>query len=138
MSNTDVDTQHLSIRSDEDVVHLRQCVRELMTAAGFSLLEQTKMITAASELARNTLRYGGGGEAQVQKLQTGSRKGIGLAFIDQGPGIADIDLALTDGYTTGGGMGVGLSGARRLADEFDIESAPGQGTTVQIRKWKPF
>lgn len=138
MSNTDVDTQHLSIRSDEDVVHLRQCVRELMTAAGFSLLEQTKMITAASELARNTLRYGGGGEAQVQRLQTGSRKGIGLAFIDQGPGIADIDLALTDGYTTGGGMGVGLSGARRLADEFDIESAPGQGTTVQIRKWKPF
>jgi len=119
-------------------VRLRQCVRELMAAAGFSLLEQTKMITAASELARNTLRYGGGGEAQVQKLQTGSRKGIGLAFIDQGPGIADIDLALTDSYTTGGGMGVGLSGARRLADEFDIESAPGQGTTVQIRKWKPF
>jgi serine/threonine-protein kinase RsbT len=138
LSNTDVDTQHLSIRSDEDVVRLRQCVRELMTAAGFSLLEQTKMITAASELARNTLRYGGGGEAQVQKLQTGARKGIALAFIDQGPGIADIDLALTDGYTTGGGMGVGLSGARRLADEFDIESAPGQGTTVQIRKWKPF
>jgi serine/threonine-protein kinase RsbT len=138
LSYTDVDTQHLSIRSDEDVVRLRQCVRELMIAAGFSLLEQTKMITAASELARNTLRYGGGGEARVRRLLTGSRKGIGLAFIDQGPGIADIDLALTEGYTTGGGMGVGLSGAKRLADEFDIESAPGQGTTVQISKWKAF
>ena len=94
MSYTNVDTQHLSLHSDEDVVRLRQCVRELMIAAGFSLLEQTMMITAASELARNTLRYGGGGEAQVQRLQTGARKGIGLAFIDQGPGIADIDLAL--------------------------------------------
>ncbi|GGY69236.1 anti-sigma regulatory factor [Pseudoduganella albidiflava] len=138
MSHTDADTQHLSLRSDEDVVRLRQCVRELMIAAGFSLLEQTKMITAASELARNTLRYGGGGEAHVRRLLTGSRKGIGLAFIDQGPGIADIDLALTEGFTTRGGMGVGLSGARRLADEFDIASAPGQGTTVQISKWKSF
>ncbi|WP_338771827.1 anti-sigma regulatory factor [Massilia sp. METH4] len=128
----------LPIRSDEDVVRLRQSVREQMIAAGFSLIDQTKMITAASELARNTLRYGGGGEAHLQKLLQGVRKGIGLTFIDHGPGIPDIARALTDGYTTGGGMGLGLSGAKRLADEFDIESAPGQGTTVRICKWKPY
>ncbi len=138
MSNNDVDAMVLPIRSDEDVVRLRQSVREQMIAAGFSLIDQTKMITAASELARNTLRYGGGGEAHLQKLLQGVRKGIGLTFIDHGPGIPDIARALTDGYTTGGGMGLGLSGAKRLADEFDIESAPGQGTTVRICKWKPY
>ncbi|WEF30836.1 ATP-binding protein [Pseudoduganella chitinolytica] len=138
MSNNDVDALVLPIRSDEDVVRLRQSVREQMIAAGFSLIDQTKMITAASELARNTLRYGGGGEAHMVKLANGMRQGIGLAFIDQGPGIADLKQALTDGFTTGGGMGLGLSGAKRLADEFDIESAPGQGTTVKISKWKPF
>jgi len=138
LSNNDVDAMVLPIRSDEDVVRLRQSVREQMIAAGFSLIDQTKMITAASELARNTLRYGGGGEAHLQKLLQGVRKGIGLTFIDHGPGIPDIARALTDGYTTGGGMGLGLSGAKRLADEFDIESAPGQGTTVRICKWKPY
>lgn len=138
MSNNDVDALVLPIRSDEDVVRLRQSVREQMIAAGFSLIDQTKMITAASELARNTLRYGGGGEAHMVKLANGMRQGIGLTFIDQGPGIADLKQALTDGFTTGGGMGLGLSGAKRLADEFDIESAPGQGTTVKISKWKPF
>jgi serine/threonine-protein kinase RsbT len=138
LSYTDVDVQVMPIRTDEDVVRLRQAVREQMIAAGFSLIEQTKMITAASELARNILRYGGGGETHVQKLLNGTRKGIELTFIDKGPGIPDIERALTDGYTTGGGMGLGLSGAKRLADEFDIESAPGQGTTVRISKWKPY
>lgn len=138
MSNNDVDALVLPIRSDEDVVRLRQSVREHMIAAGFSLIDQTKMITAASELARNTLRYGGGGEAHMLKLMNGMRRGLSLAFIDHGPGIADMKLALTDGYTTGGGMGLGLSGAKRLADEFEIESSPGIGTTVKICKWKPF
>lgn len=138
MSNSDVDAQVLPIRSDEDVVRLRQSVREQMIAVGFSLIDQTKMITAASELARNTLRYGGGGEAHMLKLLNGTRRGLSLAFIDHGPGIPDIAKALTDGYTTGGGMGLGLSGAKRLADEFDIESAPDQGTTVRISKWKPY
>jgi serine/threonine-protein kinase RsbT len=138
LSYNDVDAMVLPVRSDEDVVRLRQSVREQMIAAGFSLIDQTKMITAASELARNTLRYGGGGEAHMQKLLNGTRKGLGLTFIDHGPGIPDIARALTDGYTTGGGMGLGLSGAKRLADEFDIESAPDQGTTVRICKWKPY
>ncbi|GGB89103.1 ATP-binding protein [Pseudoduganella buxea] len=138
MSNNDVDALVLPIRSDEDVVRLRQAVRELMIAAGFSLIDQTKMITAASELARNTLRYGGGGEAHMLKLWQGMRQGVSLTFIDHGPGIEDMAKALTDGYTTGGGMGLGLSGAKRLADEFDIVSAPGEGTTVKISKWKPF
>lgn len=128
----------LPLRSDEDVVRLRQGVREHMVALGFSLIDQTKFVTAASELARNTLRYGGGGEAQLERLHQGARAGVGLAFIDQGPGIADIDLALRDGYTSGGGMGLGLSGAKRLADEFSIDSAPGAGTTVKIVKWKPY
>jgi serine/threonine-protein kinase RsbT len=138
LNQYDVDAQILPLRSDEDVVRLRQSVREQMIASGFSLIEQTKMITAASELARNTLRYGGGGEAHLLKLQNGLRRGIGLTFVDHGPGIADIAQALTDGFTTGGGMGLGLSGAKRLADEFDIVSAPGQGTTVKINKWKPY
>ncbi|HEY1151302.1 MAG TPA: ATP-binding protein [Pseudoduganella sp.] len=137
MSNHDVEALVLQIRSDEDVVRLRQAVREQMIAIGFSLIDQTKMITAASELARNTLRYGGGGEAHLIKLQH-NRRGLHVAFIDHGPGIADVEQALKDGYTTGGGMGLGLSGAKRLSDEFDIDSTPGQGTTVKITKWKPF
>ncbi|MGO4379487.1 anti-sigma regulatory factor [Pseudoduganella sp. RAF53_2] len=137
MSHNDVEALVLQIRSDEDVVRLRQAVREQMIAIGFSLIDQTKMITAASELARNTLRYGGGGEAHLIKCSNGKR-GLHVAFIDHGPGIPDIEQALKDGYTTGGGMGLGLSGAKRLADEFDIASEPGQGTTVKITKWKPF
>ena len=128
----------MPLRSDEDVVRLRQMVREQMVAAGFSLIDQTKIVTASSELARNTLRYGGGGEARVLHVNNGMRRGLALEFIDQGPGIPDIAQALKDGYTTGGGMGLGLSGAKRLSDEFEIESAPGAGTTVKIRKWKPF
>ena len=128
----------MPLRSDEDIVRLRQLVREQMVAAGFSLIDQTKLVTASSELARNTLRYGGGGEARVRQIHNGVKRGLSLEFSDQGPGIPDIELALRDGYTSGGGMGLGLSGAKRLSDEFEIESAPGMGTTVKIRKWKPY
>ena len=124
--------------TDEDVVRLRKLVREDMVTLKFSLTDQTKMVTAASELARNVLRYGGGGFAELEQLSLNGVKGVRATFIDEGPGIADMELAMTDGYTSGGGMGLGLSGARRLADDFDIQSAPGQGTTVTITKWKPF
>ena len=124
--------------TDEDVVRVRKLVRDQLVALGFSLIDQTKMVTAASELARNTLRYGGGGRAELLAVTNVGRRGLSVSFIDEGPGIADLDMALTDGYTTGGGMGLGLSGARRLADEFEIDSAPGKGTRVTIKKWKPF
>lgn len=119
-------------------MRLRQAVREQLVSLGFSLIDQTKIVTAASELARNTLRYGGGGEAHIGKLENGSRRGLGLSFVDQGPGIADVELALSDGFTSGGGLGLGLGGAKRLSDEFDIQTAPGQGTTIRIVKWKSF
>lgn len=138
MLMTDADAIVVPLQSDEDVVRLRQSVREALVSRGFSLVDQTKMVTAASELARNTLRYGGGGEARILQLSDGSRHGIALTFIDRGPGIADVALALKDGYTTGGGLGLGLSGAKRLSDEFDLQTAPGEGTTVTIKKWKPF
>jgi serine/threonine-protein kinase RsbT len=134
----DVHVNVVPLRADEDVVRMRQAVRECLVSIGFSLIDQTKMITAASELGRNTLRYGGGGEAHIQKVADGSRRGVILSFIDRGPGIADVDLALTDGFSTGNGMGLGLGGARRLADEFDMSTAPGAGTTVRIAKWKLF
>ena len=124
--------------TDEDVVRLRKLVRDDMVALKFSLTEQTKMVTAASELARNVLRYGGGGYAHLEQLARGGVQGVRATFIDHGPGIEDLDLAMTDGYTSGGGMGLGLSGARRLADEFDIDTKPGAGTTVTITKWRPF
>ena len=138
MIGNDVDVRVVQLRADEDVVRMRQAVRECLVSIGFSLIDQTKMITAASELGRNTLRYGGGGETHIHKVVDGSRRGVILSFIDQGPGIADVELALTDGYTTGNGMGLGLSGARRLADEFELNTAPGAGTTVRISKWKLF
>jgi serine/threonine-protein kinase RsbT len=131
-------TNVLPLKTDEDVVRLRKQVREDLVALGFSLIEQTKMVTAASELARNTLRYGGGGEAHIDQLTSDGRRGLSLSFVDQGPGIEDLGLALTDGYTSGGGLGLGLSGAKRLADEFAIDTAPGRGTTVTIAKWKQF
>ena len=134
----DADVKILPLKSDEDVVRLRQAVREHMVALGFSLVDQTKMVTASSELARNTLRYGGGGEAHINQVSNGLRRGLLLVFTDQGPGIPDIELALKDGYTTGGGMGLGLSGAKRLSDEFHISSTPGAGTSVRITKWKPY
>lgn len=138
MIGNDIDVKVIPLRADEDVVRMRQVLRECLVSIGFSLIEQTKMITAASELGRNTLRYGGGGEAHIELMTAGGRRGVVLSFIDQGPGIADVDLALTDGYTTGNGMGLGLGGARRLADDFELITAPGQGTTVRIAKWKLF
>ena len=130
--------QVLPLYSDEDVVRLRRQVRDSMVAMGFGLIEQTKIITAASELARNTLRYGGGGQAHIGQLRDGARLGLELRFTDAGPGIEDVALALTDGYTSGGGLGLGLGGAKRLADAFHIDTAPGAGTTVTIAKWKLF
>jgi serine/threonine-protein kinase RsbT len=127
----------IPLKTGEDVVRLRQMVRERAVAVGFSLVDQTKVVTAASELGRNTIQYGGGGHARVTLVESGSRRGLRLEFIDKGPGIADVGLALTDGYTTGNGLGLGLSGAKRLSDEFDIQTAPGQGTHVTIVRWKP-
>jgi serine/threonine-protein kinase RsbT len=124
------------LQTDEDVVRLRKAVRERSVEIGLSLVEQTKMITAASELARNTLRYGGGGEVELTVLTNGLSRGVHVVFIDQGPGIADLQLALTDGYTSGGGLGLGLGGAKRLVDDFSIDTGPGKGTTVRITKWK--
>ncbi len=128
----------LVLRSDEDVVRLRQAVRVRAVAAGFSLVDQTKIVTAASELGRNTIQYGGGGQAHIFALANGTRRGLRLEFIDQGPGIKDIQRALQDGFTTGNGLGLGLGGAKRLTDEFDIQSEPGKGTRISIARWKPF
>lgn len=125
----------LSIQTDEDVVRARQVTRQWAVDIGFRLVEQTKIITAASELARNTLIHGGGGTVRLEALREGSRRGLRLTFDDKGPGIADIKLAVTDGYTTGSGLGLGLGGAKRLSSEFDISSAPGQGTRVTIARW---
>ncbi|WP_204848427.1 anti-sigma regulatory factor [Rhodopila globiformis] len=124
------------IRTGEDVVRVRQEVRRIAVEAGLGLVDQTKIVTAASELARNTLDYGKGGEAIMEVVQAGMRRGVRIRFQDQGPGIPDIELALKDGYTTGRGMGLGLGGARRLCNEFAIESAPAQGTRVTIARWK--
>ena len=124
------------IRSSDDIVKVRQITRELALMQSFSLVDQTKIVTAASELARNTLEHGRGGEVRVQALQEGVRRGVRLTFTDQGPGIADLERALRDGFTTGGGMGLGLSGSKRLVNEFDIESEVGRGTTVIIARWK--
>ena len=126
----------LAIRTPEDIVHMRQAVRENAVRQGFSIVDQTKIVTAASELARNILNYGGGGEMVLETLAEGVRKGLKLAFVDQGPGIPDIEQAMKDGYTTGGGMGLGLGGAKRLSNDFQIESRPGAGTRVTITRWK--
>ena len=126
----------LPVQSSTDVVHVRQLVRALATSIGLSLIDQTKIVTAASELARNTLEHGGGGTARLQIIEEAGRRGVRLTFEDKGPGIPDLKLALTDGYTTGGGMGLGLSGSRRLVNEFDIVSAPGEGTRVTVTRWK--
>ena len=127
----------LELRRSEDVVRLRQAVRECAVAVGLSLVDQTKIVTAASELGRNTILYGGGGRAELARVTQGRRTGVRLEFSDQGPGIPDLALALQDGYTTGGGLGLGLSGAKRLSDAFEIESSPGKGTRVAIIRWKP-
>ncbi|KXK62871.1 anti-sigma regulatory factor [Micromonospora rosaria] len=127
--------QTQEVRADEDVVRVRQLVRAVAVAVKLSLVDQTKLVTAASELARNTLVYGGGGTVDVMTADNGRRRGVRIVFADSGPGIADLDLALTDGYTTGGGLGLGLSGARRLVDEFEIDTAAGQGTRITVTKW---
>lgn len=124
------------LRSEEDIVASRQKVRTLTQQIKFSLVDQTKMITAASELSRNTLVHGGGGEMHWELLDDGLRRGLRLVFADTGPGIADLKLALTDGWTSGGGMGLGLPGSKRLVHEFDVQSTPGAGTRVSIVRWK--
>lgn len=126
----------LPIRSGDDVVRVRQAVRARAIEIGLSLVDQTKIITAASELARNALDYGGGGDVAIEVVQAGARRGVRLSFEDRGPGIPDIAKALTDHYTTGGGLGLGLGGAKRLSNEFHIESTPGVGTRVVIARWK--
>jgi serine/threonine-protein kinase RsbT len=126
----------MPIRSAQDLVLVRQAVRTWSAELKFSLVEQTKMVTAASELARNTLDYGKGGHVTLQVVQEGIRRGLKLSFEDQGPGIPDIELALRDGYTSGGGMGLGLGGARRLVNDFEIVSKVGEGTRVTVTRWK--
>lgn len=126
----------LDIRSSADVVSVRQAARALAEQVGFSLVDQTKLVTAASELARNTIDYGGGGSVRLELVENGVRRGVRLTFEDQGPGIADLNLALTDGYTSGRGLGLGLGGARRLVNDFTIESTPGTGTRIMIARWK--
>jgi serine/threonine-protein kinase RsbT len=126
----------LLVRAGEDVVRVRQMVREWAIAAGFSLVDQTKIVTAASEIARNTLDYGGGGSARLEAVQTAGRQGLRLVFEDEGPGIPDTVEALRDGFSTGGGLGLGLGGARRLVHEFEIDSQVGKGTRVALTRWK--
>jgi serine/threonine-protein kinase RsbT len=125
-----------AIRGTDDVVAVRQMVREWAVAAGFGLVDQTKIVTAASELARNTVVYGGGGRLDIQQLNDGARSGVRLIFTDEGPGIKDVDAAMKDGYSTGSGLGLGLGGAKRLSNEFEISSSPGAGTRVSITRWK--
>ena len=129
-------SETMSIKTAADVVLVRQAVRKLAVEQGFSLVDQTKIVTAASELARNTLDYGGGGELRLEALQEGNRRGLRLTFEDKGPGIPDVELALKDGFTTGGGLGMGLSGSKRLMNEFNIVSRVGEGTIITIAKWK--
>jgi serine/threonine-protein kinase RsbT len=123
------------ISSDADVVRVRQSVRTLAVSAKLTLIDQTKLVTAVSELARNTLIHGGGGDATVEVVTAGTRRGVRVAFVDTGPGIADVSLALTDGWSSGSGLGLGLSGARRLVDDFELKSDPDAGTSVSVVKW---
>lgn len=129
-------TGSLPLRTEEDIVASRQKVRSLAQLLKFSLVDQTKMITAASELSRNTVVHGGGGQMRWELLDEGMRRGLRLHFEDEGPGIPDMKLALTDGWTSGGGMGLGLPGSKRLVQEFELQSAPGRGTRVSITRWK--
>lgn len=126
----------MPLLNEQDIVMSRQQVRKLSQQLNFSLVDQTKMVTATSELSRNTVVYGGGGHMAWEIVTAGVRQGLRLRFEDRGPGIADMSLAMTDGWTSGGGLGMGLSGSKRLVDEFDIRSAPGEGTCVTITRWK--
>ncbi len=129
-------SESFAVTSEQQVVTIRQATRRLAVEIKLSLVDQTKIITAASELARNLLIYGGGGEVIMEMLAEGMRKGLRIQFIDHGPGIPDIELALRDGYTSGNGMGLGLGGAKRLVNEFNIQSKPGEGTHITITRWK--
>ncbi len=129
-------SETMPILASEDIIKVRQAVRARAVEAGFSLVDQTKIVTAASEIARNTIDWGGGGEARLDMVRVGARRGVRLTFVDHGAGIADLERAMVDGYTSGSGLGLGLSGAKRLANEFDIESTPGKGTTVVLTRWK--
>jgi serine/threonine-protein kinase RsbT len=131
-----IKSERLPIRASEDIVNVRQQVRRSAVELGLSLVDQTKVVTAASEIARNTLIHGHGGWAVIEVVESGGRHGLRAVFEDQGPGIADLDKALQDGYTTAGGLGLGLGGARRLSNEFEIVSKPGQGTRVTLTRWK--
>jgi serine/threonine-protein kinase RsbT len=133
---TTLRSDRLDIRSSDDVVRVRQMTRTMALETGLSLVDQTKIITAASELARNTLDYGGGGLVLVEVVEAGGRRGLRLTFEDKGPGIADVQAALKDGFTTGKGMGLGLGGAKRLSNDFSIDSRIGEGTKVMIARWK--
>jgi serine/threonine-protein kinase RsbT len=129
-------SDRIAVRGPHDVVNVRQVVRGWCLSVGMGLVDLTKMVTAASELARNTLEYGGGGSLTLEEVRDGLRAGVRLVFEDQGPGIADVSLAMTDGYTSGSGMGLGLGGTKRLVDQFEIESTVGVGTRISITKWK--
>jgi serine/threonine-protein kinase RsbT len=129
-------SETISVRSSNEVVQVRHVVRRWAVDAGFTLIEQTKMVTAASELARNMVDYGGGGTVTLEEVREGTRAGLRLTFEDHGPGIADIDQAMRDGFTSGGGMGLGLGGAKRLSNAFEIHSKPGEGTRVAITRWR--
>jgi serine/threonine-protein kinase RsbT len=128
-------TVDLRLQAQEDVVTARQSVRSYAVSLGLSLVDQTKLVTAASELARNTVLHGGGGTMRLEVIEHNAKRGIRLTFEDRGPGIQDVERAMQDGYTTGGGLGLGLGGAKRLTNEFDIQSAPGAGTRVVITQW---
>ena len=128
-------TETLPLKAEADIVRVRQTVRTWANEQGFSLVNQTKIVTAASEIARNTVTYGGGGTVQLEMFADDGRRGLRLVFEDKGPGIENIELALRDGYTTGGGLGLGLSGAKRLCNDFAIESAVGKGTRITLTKW---
>lgn len=131
-----VKTERIEIRQSDDVVRVRQMTRIFALEVGLSLVDQTKIVTASSELARNTLDYGGGGDVALELIEQGGRRGVRLTFEDKGPGISDIEQALKDGFTSGKGMGLGLGGAKRLCNEFSIASTPGEGTKVTIARWK--
>ena len=128
-------TEKLPVQTSEDIVKVRQAVRAWAVQLGFSLVDQTKIVTAASELARNTVIYGGGGTVELESLLEPRRRGLRLTFADQGAGIANTEQALKDGFTTGNGLGLGLGGAKRVSNEFEIHSQPGAGTTVRITRW---
>lgn len=135
-ATTSLKSEIMPLRSEEDILLVRQAVRAWMVEQRFGLIDQTKMVTATSELARNAVVYGGGGTARLELLEEHDRRGLWVRFEDQGPGIANLAQAMTDGFTTGGGLGLGLGGSKRLVDDFEIESAPGQGTRVMITRWQ--